>query len=168
MLDSTKAAGQDGLLRQFIEEATEELESETSRAFIQQTYTMVLDDFPVGDNPIRLPRAPASGVTSIVYINTSGDSVTWSSSEYDVDTTQEPGRIKPAYDFDWPDTRSCEEVNSVTVTFTAGYGTKAADVPKLARKAIANRAVNEYQGCADSDHEAAAWRNAVSLLEWTR
>ena len=157
----------DELLRQFIEEATDQLENETSRAFVNRQYTMKLDHFPLNNEPIRLPVAPVQSVASIVYTDDSGNDVTWSSSLYDVDTTEEPGRVRPAYDQDYPDTRSTEEMGSVTVTFTAGYGATQSTVPPLARKAIANAAVAEFDGCGAEKMQAESWRNAVGLLKWS-
>ena len=158
----------DDILRDMIEEATDELETEIGRAFINRTYTMRIDHFPYDTEAIRLPIAPVQSITSIAYTNSSGTSVTWSSSLYQVDTRQEPARVLPAYNQDWPDIRSgCDDLNSVTVTFVAGYGTCPDDIPPLARKAIASKVVSDYTGCEeDMGGPKDAWRNAVNLLKW--
>lgn len=163
----------DGLFRELIEEATDRLEQETSRRFINQTVTVKFDRFPYDDSPIRLPVAPVQSVTSVSYINSSGTSVTWSTSLYDVDTDQEPARIRPAYNQSYPDIRDETEVNSVTVTLVAGYGTGPDDVPPMARSAIVNRVVADFTGCGEDNKLIGrgpdeAWRSAASLLKWRR
>lgn len=158
----------DDILRDMIEEATDELETEIGRALITRTYTLKLDRFPYGTDTIKLPVAPVRAITSIAYINSSGTTVTWSSSLYQVDASQEPGRIYPAYNQDWPDIRSCsDDLNSVTITFTAGYGSCPDDIPPMARKAITSKVVSDYTGCEeDTRNQMNAWRNAVNLLKW--
>lgn len=162
----------DDILRDMIEEVTDELEREIGRAFITRTYTLRIDHFPYDTEAIRLPIAPVQSITSIAYTNSSGATVTWASSEYQVDTRQEPARILPAYNQEWPDIRSgAEDLNSVAVTFTAGYGTCPDDIPPTARKAITSKVVSDYTGCEEDNFAigrgpGVAWRNAVNLLKW--
>lgn len=110
----------------------ERVEEELGRALITQTWTLTLDRFPHG--PIELPRPPLQSVTSITYIDSDGASQTWGSSLYRVDTAAQPGRITPAYGESYPTTR--DVTGAVTVTFVAGYGAAAADVPRPIRQAM--------------------------------
>lgn len=163
----------DGLLRSLVEEATDQLELETSRRFINQTVTVKMDRFPYDDSAIRLPLAPVSSVTSVSYINSSGTSVTWSTSLYDVDTDQEPARIKPAYNQSYPSIRDETELDSVSIVCVVGYGASPDDVPPMARKAIVNSAVAEFTGCGEDNKiigrgPVEAFRNAAALLKWNK
>lgn len=104
------------------------VEEWTSRATTNQTWVMTLDKFPA-DAEIRLPRPPLSSVTSLAYVDGSGNSQTWSSVNYVVVARDTPGRIRLAYGIDWPATR--DQPNAVTITYVAGYGSTAATVPAL-------------------------------------
>lgn len=101
------------------------------RSLITTTWRVVLDRFP---KCIELPRPPLISVSSITYVDTNGTTQTLSPSLYQVDSHNEPGRIVPAYGQVWPVTR--DQINAVTVTYTAGYGATAASVPMGIKQAI--------------------------------
>ncbi len=122
----------DQLISTLISAARGYCENETNRAFVNTTFDLKMDGF--WDCEIRLPRAPASSVTSVTYLDTDGVSQTWSASEYSVDINAEPGRITRAYGFSWPSTRCIE--NAVTVRYVAGYGAAASSVPEDIKAAM--------------------------------
>ena len=124
---------EDTLVGNYIESARGAMEVMMRRAFITQTITLKLDAFPSGTT-ILLPRPPAQSITSVQYVDTAGATQTVSSGDYTLDTTSEPARLSPAYNVDWPDTRVQD--NAVTVTYVAGYGDAATDVPEGVRLAI--------------------------------
>lgn len=100
-------------------------EDRCQRTLITTTWQYTLDEFP---QAIPLPNAPILGVTSLQYKRSSdGVVVTLASTDYIVDTVNAPGWVVPAYGYSWPDTY--DEINSVIVTYTAGYGATAASVP---------------------------------------
>ncbi len=104
-------------------------ETATRRALIDQTWTMKLDSFPASsDSPIWVPLPPLQSVSSVTYVDVDGNTQTWTSSKYTVDTDSEPGRIVPAYQEVYPDVRNV--INAVTVTFVAGYGSAGSNVPE--------------------------------------
>ena len=76
----------------------------------------------------------AGGKGSVVYIDTDGATQTVSSSVYDVDIDQEPGRLRLAYSESWPSDRRSTP-NSVIIRFVAGYGDADA-VPETIKAAI--------------------------------
>jgi uncharacterized phiE125 gp8 family phage protein len=123
----------DAELTAVIATAREEVETFLRRALITQTWQLTLDRFP-GDDFIRLPRPNLLTVESIEYIDTLGATQTLSTDDYDVDTASLPGRILLAYGASWPLTRSVR--NAVTITFTAGYGPAASDVPASIKAAM--------------------------------
>jgi uncharacterized phiE125 gp8 family phage protein len=103
-----------------------------NRAYIEQSITMYMDDFP---SVIYLPMAPAISVTSVKYYNSAGTLTTLTAvTDYMVDVVSQPGRIYEAYDASWPACRSIR--NAVQVIYKAGYGAEAADVPATVKHAI--------------------------------
>ena len=113
--------------RRFVEQRQE-------RQLITATWAMHLDGFPA---EIEVRKLPVLTIVSVTYVDADGDSQTLSSSVYQTDlvSPDSPGRIKPAFGQTWPATRS-GAYNAVTVAFTAGYGTDAADVPETTLHAI--------------------------------
>lgn len=113
--------------------AREYVEAYTGRQLINATWDLVLDRFPVY-GPIYLPKSPLSSITSITYLDADGASQTWSSANYRVITSTEPGTVNLAYQVTYPTTRNV--AGCVTVRFVAGYGSTAASVPKAVKQAM--------------------------------
>ena len=111
------------------------VETFTQRALITQTYTYKIDRFPGPiTTVIELPGGNTQSVTSIAYLDTNGDSQTWTASDYIVDATSEPALIGLAYNVAWPSIREWDL--PVTITYPAGYGDDPGDVPEELRTAI--------------------------------
>lgn len=114
-------------LERIIAAARANCEQHSERQLITATWKLTLDSFPAGAGGIILPRPKLQAVSSVAYTDENGGSQTLDSSLYSVDTENEPGWILPAYGEDWPATRA--QANAVAITYTAGYGDDAADVP---------------------------------------
>jgi uncharacterized phiE125 gp8 family phage protein len=120
---------EDDYIERLIRTAGVEAERFTKRAFLTQTFALVLDGFV---NPIVLPRPPLQAVTSITYLDADGVTQTLqgSPSLYQVSApvgpTSRRGRIRPIYGTVWPTTRV--QMDAVRVEFVAGYG-DGEDVP---------------------------------------
>jgi uncharacterized phiE125 gp8 family phage protein len=131
-------ADEDALIDTLIRAARQYVETFTRRALIAQTWDDKRDEFPCGDGTIELPIAGVSSVTSISYVDTNGDTQTWSASLYQTDLPSGPkapfARICPAYAQYYPQTRT--QMNAVTVRFVAGYGTTSAAVPESLKAGI--------------------------------
>jgi hypothetical protein len=84
---------------------------------------------------IRVPKPPLLAVSSIIYRDPTGAAVTLDPSLYIVDPTSLPGRIVPAVGTAWPATQP--GLGAVAITFTAGYGPAANNVPAEIKMAIA-------------------------------
>lgn len=110
------------------------LEGVLSSAFITQTWVVKLDCFP--STQFKLAKAPLQSVTSIVYTDDDGNDTTYSSSNYLVDSDSKPGRVVLKTGSSWP-TVTLQEINGVTITYVAGYGDAATDVPMPIRHALA-------------------------------
>lgn len=168
----------DNLVASLITDARQRCEDVSERALIQQTYKLVLDHFPgvapIGIQslpfgfgwaegwPVRwssfphyhgyaihLPRPPLMSVTSIQYVDTTGETQTLDPSLYIVDASQEPGRITPAYGKMWPATR--HQIAAVTVTYVAGYGADASSVPARLQQRIMNHVAYCYENRVQRD-----------------
>lgn len=105
--------------------AVRDVERITRRALITQTWQLTLSDFP---ERIVLPRPPLQSVSSIQYVDEDGVTQTLSSSLYQVSTGDSPAVIEPAYNQVWPATRT-STLDAVTVTYVAGFGDAATDIP---------------------------------------
>ena len=112
----------------------------TRRSLVNTTFTLKLDAYPT---EIRPPRSPLSSVTSITYVDTDGNTQTEASSVYNVDTDTEPGRVSLAVNQSWSDTR--EQNNAVVVTFVAGYGAAASNVPAALREVVKMLTAHYYE-----------------------
>tara|TARA_Y100000310_G_scaffold260344_1_gene269225 strand:- start:69 stop:644 length:576 start_codon:yes stop_codon:yes gene_type:complete len=130
----------DTLIGGLVTGATLYAQTYTGRAFVTQTLELRIDEFPTTE--IRLPKSPSQSVTSIQYVDTDGDTQTWSSGDYVVDVNSKPARVRPAVDEDWPNARV--QMDAVTVTFVAGYGA-ASDVPEGIKLAIKHLVAHWYE-----------------------
>lgn len=117
---------EDTLIDTYISAARQWMELYLNRSIPEQTIVCVLDHFPYDGQSIKLPQSPASAITSIQYVDTNGDTQTWGSSNYTLDSYSEPSRVEAAYNVSYPSTRP--QNNAVTITYTAGYSTIPADI----------------------------------------
>lgn len=121
-------------------------EEDLRRQFVQATYQLTLDRFPRAyesdflpgngwflNGEICLPRPPLKSVTEIRYIDPDGTPQTLASSNYEVVTDREPGRIRLAYDKTWPAVRQHKGV--ISIDFVAGYGTRD-EVPERVKGVV--------------------------------
>ena len=131
---------EDAYIDTLVAVARQYIELTTRRAMVNTTFELKLDAFPI---EIRPPRSPLSSVTSISYVDTNGDTQTLSTSVYSVDTDTEPGRISLAFNKVWPNLR--HQNDAVTVTFVAGYGSAATDVPSVLREAVKMLTAHYYE-----------------------
>jgi uncharacterized phiE125 gp8 family phage protein len=142
-------------------------ERELQRPIIAQTWRMTLDAFPCGtDNDIIELLPSLLSVSSVQYVDADGTTQTWSSTNYSVDTDAFPGRVVRGFGVTWPTTR--DQRNAVTVTFRAGYGETAANVPgsvKQAMKLLIGLWYSQQLGTNKVDVTNATERAAQALLD---
>lgn len=122
---------QDALITSLIIAAREHVEGFLGRKLVTQTWDLTVDSFT--GNSIVIPYAPLQSITSVKYLDGAGVQQTLATTEYVVDTTQQPGRIFLGYDKYWPTVQTRE--NAVVVRFVAGYGLAVA-VPESIKAAI--------------------------------
>jgi len=123
----------DDLITALVVAAREYCEAFQNRAYITQTWELTLDEFP--ETPLVIPKPPLQSVSSVKYIDYEGTETVFDAANYIVDTSSEPGRLTLAYGVTWP-TVTLQRLNGVKITFTAGYGDSASDVPQTVKQAI--------------------------------
>lgn len=113
--------------------AREWVEEWTRRQLITATWQLTLDRFP--DRPhLWLPRPPIQSVTSLQYYDTDGVEQTWAASNYLLAADGDDGRLATAPEISWPQTQ--QRLDAVTVSYVAGFGDAAADMPAGIRHAL--------------------------------
>jgi uncharacterized phiE125 gp8 family phage protein len=120
------APDDDAYITALITAARQWVEQMANLCLIEQTVVERFDSFPVYGY-FTLAKAPVLDVASIEYTDTNGDVQTWAATEYDVDTVSKPARIMPKFGKTYPFTRV--SLAPVSITYTAGFGDEAADVP---------------------------------------
>jgi uncharacterized phiE125 gp8 family phage protein len=136
----------DPLLAVYLASAREFAEARTGRALMTQTWYLKLDDFPLWDAPIWIPRPPLQSVTAVTYVDGFGTTQTWPSSQYIVSAPAGPnaqfGRIAPGANFSYPATE--DRIEAVTVEFVCGW-TAEDLVPGKIKAAILQLAAHQYE-----------------------
>lgn len=122
----------DSELVHLITAARQRAEAITGRQLCTATWDLYLEQFPA-DNIIRLPKPPLSSVTSITYVDLDGSPQTWSSANYVVSTSREPGVVRLAYGISLPSVRY--QPDAIRVRYVAGYGGASA-VPSALKAAL--------------------------------
>ena len=139
-LDEVKAhlrvthSEEDSLIDGLITAARVTVETITRRSLISQTWRLTLDDFPGGPS-IKLPHSPVLAVESVEYVDESGDTQTMDESKFWLDKVSSPARLVLRDGESYPSTQTGRP-NCVTVTYQAGYGDQASQVPAPIRHAI--------------------------------
>jgi uncharacterized phiE125 gp8 family phage protein len=141
---------EDDYLLSLVDLATDFVQGHTGRQLITATWRLTLDGFAEGiddDGEFRLPKAPLQSISSISYLDTAGDSQTWSSAEWQATHPAGPmaprGRLAPAPGYSWPQTEAGRR-GAVVVTFVAGYGAAATAVPARIKHALKLYAAEAY------------------------
>jgi uncharacterized phiE125 gp8 family phage protein len=130
------ATTDDTLIANLITAARETVEAIARRALITQTWDLVMDEWPAGDE-LMIPLPPLQTIVSVKYVTQNGllaTPTTFAVANYAVDTYSEPGRMKLVYGAAWPGD-SLYTLNGVIVRFTAGFGV-AVNVPLKYKQAI--------------------------------
>lgn len=147
----------DSDLTDMISEARLDCETKLGdRSLINATCIDRFDGFD--DDELELHWGPVSAISSIAYVDTSGDTQTLSTDIYELGQRYGIGIVRLKHNQTWPSTRGHEDV--VTVTYTAGYGTAASDMPKGLRRWIKARVAWLW---GNRDGEEYPW-NLDSLL----
>ena len=101
--------------------ASESWEGHTGQVLAESEWELTLDGF-VADAIINLQTAPVLRVNSVTYVNKNGVEVEIEPTQYQLDNRSRPCVLAPAPDREWP-TDCLDDINVVTINFTAGYET---------------------------------------------
>lgn len=105
-------------------------EDHTSRAFIEQTWVATFDH--ICRERIWLPRPNLMAITSVQYRDTAGTLQTWDAANWEEDTDAYPGMIRFTNEPEF----STDYQNPIRITYTAGFGAAASNVPEALKHAI--------------------------------
>ena len=119
---------EDTLLGAFLMAARVTLEAQTRRAFVTQSWRLILDAWPGA--AVTVPMAPISAVTAVT-MNDPGAPRSVAASHYDTALEGDAPRLVATSV--WP--APARRIGGIHIDFTAGYG-GAADVPAPLRQAI--------------------------------
>lgn len=144
-LDIRGEDGENDRLMRLAKQATDQVERDSRRVIMTQTWQLHLDRFPCHEIEVR--RVPIQSITHIKYY-TSSVLTPLSSTLYQTDLISEPARIQPVSGSYWP-TTDCR-VNAVEVEFVAGYAS-AATVPDYIKYVILATIRGLYHGCEFGD-----------------
>ena len=114
-IDSTDSS-QDATLTMIIAAMVKHAEHLTGRAFVERTLEWNGQGFT---NCIELPWVPLLGIDSVKYTDLDRVEQTVATANYEVDTTSEPGRVRPTWGNYWPSIGY--GFNPVRIQYRAGY-----------------------------------------------
>lgn len=149
----------DERLRDFIAAARRQFEGDTGIVCYTGEFTGKITDWPC-ELWIPLQLRPVTAIGSITYVDFSGTTQTWSSSNYSLEASGVVPFIKLAYLQFWPIGRL--DVNSITITLTAGYSAVTA-VPRDAKAAIAMQ-LSYLWAVSNGEATAEAFQKAYDRL----
>lgn len=158
------SSAEDDYLTALITAARELVERTTGRALITQTWRLTLDDWPRGrddewwdgmrEGPISalqgsevsLAKATCLAVTSVVTRDEAGTGTTWDAANYYLARASNGyGRLVAKKGVTWPIVSVDRAVGGIEITFTAGYGPAATDVPMALRHAVKMLLLHWYE-----------------------
>ncbi len=124
---------EDVLIASLITSARVHLETLLGLAFISQQWNYVLDRWPRGP-VVELPLSPVQSVSRVSVYDADGNATTMAQSDYALDAISQPARLI------WQDRALRAEpgrsYNAIEISFAAGFGVNASDVPQPLRQAI--------------------------------
>jgi len=135
------ATSDDDLITMLLASTRETIEDRLNIRFITQTVEQYSDRIPTSDE-IQLDTFPVQSVTSVEY-KTGGSYSTFSSDAYTLDTNKQPGRVYLKDSYSWPTTDA--EQQAIKITYVAGFGDTAADVPTKYKTLILHAVAYAYE-----------------------
>lgn len=126
-------SAEDNLISTLIAAARIHVESVTGRALIEQTWRVVLDDWPV-DRIVKLPVAPLMSLTLITAYDAEGNGTAVSLAEVLPETNVAPARLFLPRSFDEAPLLRARQ--AIEIDYVAGFGDEADDVPSALTQAI--------------------------------
>ena len=132
---STESA-ENAYLSTLIKNAQSALENRFGIALTEQSWKLVLDEFPTENaGRIYLPRPPLISIAEVKYVGEAGTEIELAlGTGYQVDADSWPARLYPPADGSWPSVKA-GVLSPVRVKFKAGF--KVLDPPSTAVQPLA-------------------------------
>lgn len=96
-------------------------------ALITQTWRLSLDRWPHQHRGIVIPLRPVQAIVSVTYTDANGVEQTLAAADYECDLDHQPATVYRPFGGLWPFPKIGRGV--IKVTFDAGFGDAAADIP---------------------------------------
>lgn len=138
-MDST---AYDTVLGNYATAARQAAEKWTRRSFIDTSWYLMLEDYEVYPDIIKLPRPPLDSITTITTYDWAGVGHVQDPLSYVTDTYSEPGRVFLNIGRIWNVPR--RQNNAMLIDYKSGYGAAATDVPMDIKLAITETAAWWY------------------------
>jgi uncharacterized phiE125 gp8 family phage protein len=146
------------LISDYIDSATNDLEADTDRALITQTWTIKLDRFPSTfyDNNIRhydwqtifLPKGVNATIISFKYQDSSDvEQILVADTDYTITSTGTDSRLEPVEA--WPSDVLDSKNDVISIVYTVGIGVDTSDMPGWVRTALILKIKGLYDDCFD-------------------
>ncbi|MCW1932617.1 head-tail connector protein [Pararhodobacter zhoushanensis] len=116
------------------------------RALITQTWQDTWSAFPTGER-LPLALAPVASIASITYVDDSSVEQTLASSTYRLHKDFSGAFLRLDPESSWPSTADRDD--AVQITYVAGYGDAAADVPAEIRLAV-QELIEQWDGLSEA------------------
>jgi uncharacterized phiE125 gp8 family phage protein len=164
---ATEFTDDDDLIDLFVDAAVDFVDGPSGflgRALIDQTWDYYLDEFPAS-GPIEIPLPPLIEVIGLFYQDGDGNEQEWTSTNYVVDASGNPGKVSLGSGVSWP--TPIDQSEAVRIRFRAGYldqgvSPAVANVPSAIKAAILIHVADLY-----SNRESAIVGQIVAKLPWT-
>jgi len=130
-------AEEDEYLDDLITVARQRVEYLTGRQLMPESHYYYLDDWSIdGGDYIYIPDAPLRSIPSsgVYYTDNDGDSTTFTSTAWAVDTVSEPGRLVLNFNDSWP-SDVLDDNNPIRIQYVCGYSTRS-KIPKAIKQAM--------------------------------
>lgn len=157
--------GEEETLTRLIKTAREMLEQRCGMALIEQCWSLQLHNWPVSDR-IALYKYPLRSVDRIYSQGWDGGNVELNPADWQLNSINRPARIT----INRP--QNINPARSLTVEFTAGFGSEAQDVPKAVQQAMLTLIAHlyEFRGGSDAQSRPVTFPPVVDQLvaPWNR
>ena len=126
-------ADEDTLIASLVTAARLHTEVALGRRLITQDWSLFFDAWP-HSKIVEIDLGPIQAVTQISTFAEDATETIFGSENYFADLVSDPGRIVRNGGATWP--APGRQINGIKITFTAGYGDAAGDVPEPLRQAL--------------------------------
>lgn len=159
------SSAEDALITNLINVAVLFCEKYTKRDLINKTYKTYRDNF---SNKIIIKKSKLQSITSIQYYNNSDSLITISPSVYYFTDETDFSSIYLKNNQTWPSDNNISRLQNIIITFVAGFGPAASDVPADLKQGLLQHIVAMYERRGDCEGELGDTESSAVLPQVTR